>query len=144
MHALDNDGDLSFDMNEPECASATPAPGEPSLDPLTMMVATASNSTTISLTYDPSCASTDNTIVFGPLSQVSTLGYSGETCGILNTGAVTWDYAAAGAPSSCFFLVVANDGTFEGSYGIGNGVERSSHSTNQSCPLPQGLANRCD
>jgi hypothetical protein len=142
--ALDNDGDLSYDMNDPDCASAVAAPGEVSGTGSPMVLVTAHDTQTISFTYFPTCGSTDNTIVFGPLSQVSTHAYSGETCGILNTGSVVWDIDAAGAPDSLFFLVVANDGTFEGSYGLGDGSERPNHASNMVCPFPQGLANRCD
>jgi hypothetical protein len=142
--ALDNDGDLSYDMNDPDCASAVASPGEVSGTGFPMIIATDHDALTISLTYMQACGSTDNTIVFGPLSQVSTYGYSGETCGIGNTGNVVWNFNDAGAPDSLFFLIVANDGTFEGSYGLGRGVERPNHSTNLACPLPQGLANRCD
>jgi hypothetical protein len=144
MLALDNDGDLSYDTADSDCMTVAAAPGETSSDPLVMVLATASDATTISLSYGPACGAMDNTIVFGPLSAVSTHGYNGETCGILNSGLVTWDFAAAGAPESFFFLIAANDGTFEGSYGIGDGTERPNHWANVLCPLPQDLPNRCD
>ena len=144
MLALDNDGDLAYDTADTDCAMIAASPGETSGDLLPMLRATAKTASTISLSYGPACGATDNTIVFGPLSAVSTLGYNGETCGILNSGLATWDFVAAGAPTNAFFLIVANDGSLEGSYGLGEGTERRNHDTNILCPLPQDLPNRCD
>ena len=137
--ALDNDGDLDYDLADADCVTVVGSPGE-----ALGVTTTASDATTISLNYTPACGASDNTIVFGPLSAVSTLGYSGETCGILNSGVVTWDFAAAGAPASFFFLIVGNDGANEGSYGVNVNGERPRHMTNVLCPMPQDLPNRCD
>jgi hypothetical protein len=97
----------------------------------------------ISLTYGVACGSTDNTIVYGPLDQVSTYSYSGEECGVGNSGSFDWAYPTSSG--SLFFLIVANDGSVEGSYGTDiSSVERPGHVGNVLCPLPKSLSNRCD
>ena len=143
---LDNDGDSVYDALDGDCMPVTGSPGETAGDTLPQLLVTASDATTISTTYGTACGVTDNTIVFGPLNDVSTYGYNGETCGFNNSGTVTWDYVAAGGGSSSFFfLIVGSDGAFEGSYGTdSNGLERQRHDTNLSCLLPQDLAGRCD
>jgi len=145
FEGLDNDGDSVYDALDTDCMPVTASPGETAGDTLLQVLVTASTATTISTSYGPACGVTGNTIAFGPLSNVSTYGYSGETCGFDNSGSVTWDYAAAGAPTSLFFLIVGNDGALEGSYGTdSDGTERPRHTTNVSCLLPQNLAGRCD
>ncbi len=142
---LDNDGDSDYDGADADCITVTGAPGETARDPLPMILVTARDATTMSMTYGTACGVTDNTIVFGALNNVSTYGYSGETCAILNSGTVTWDFVAAGTPDSFFFLIVGNDGVLEGSYGTdSDGAERSVHATNVACPLGQDLVDRCD
>jgi hypothetical protein len=92
------------------------------------------------------CIATDNAIVFGPLSDVGVYGYTGASCSVGNAGtAANWDYSAA--PDSFFFLMVANNGSAEGSYGTRTGgMERPSDDllVPPVCSLPRDLANRCD
>jgi hypothetical protein len=45
---------------------------------------------------------------------------------------------------SLFFLVVSNDGTVEGPYGLGNGVERPEDIGGALCPYPQDLSDPCN
>lgn len=144
--ALDNDGDLAYDLADSDCSGVFSSPGEtagPALDPLRVTGHDLQAPPTISLSYGMACSATDNTIVYGPLNQVSTYAYSGEACGLLNSGVFDWDYPAV--PESFFFLVVANDGSREGSYGNNSDAEeRPPHSGNLLCPLPQDILNRCD
>jgi hypothetical protein len=68
----------------------------------------------LSLTYENGCEATENTIHFGPLDAVSTHAWSGSDCAIGTSGAYTQFNPGAG---SYFFVVVAHDGSTEGSYG---------------------------
>jgi hypothetical protein len=144
--ALDNDGDLSYDLADSDCSGVFSSPGEaagPALEALLVTGHDLQDPPTISLSYGMACSATDNTIVYGPLNQVSAHGYSGEACGLLNSGVFDWIYPAA--PDSFFFLIVANDGSKEGSYGTdSDNGERPPHSGNLLCPLPQDLGDRCD
>ena len=142
---LDNDGDGTFDALDPQCTVVTATPGEVSRGGQPQLLVTAHNPVTrqLAISYGPACTTTDNTIYYGPLTAVSTYGYSGQQCVIGNTGAYTWTYPAS--PSAFFFLVVGRDGTNEGSYGKSSaGGERPRYAGNTTCPLPQDLAHRCD
>ena len=75
----------------------------------------------LSLSYTPACDALSHDIVFGPLDQVSSYGWSGSTCGIGNTG----QYSGFNpGPGSYFFVIVGAAGSVEGSYGTnGMGTE---------------------
>jgi hypothetical protein len=99
----------------------------------------------LSILYGIACESVDNTIHFGPLSEfdLATYNYTGRDCGIGNTG--SYEHFAPGS-DSYFFVVVADDGTVEGSYGtsLDPGVaERPADLANPVCPLPQDLVGSC-
>ena len=142
---LDNDGDGTFDAQDPQCTVAGATPGEVSRGGLPQLLVTAHNPVNrqMAISYGPACTSTDNAIYYGPLTSVSTYGYSGQQCAIGNTGAYTWTYPAT--PQAFFFLVVGRNGTNEGSYGKSSaGRERDPYAGNAACPLPQDLAHRCE
>lgn len=142
---LDNDGDGTFDALDSQCSTAGATPGEVSRGGLPQLLVTAHNPVTrlMAISYGPACTSTDNTIYYGPLSTVSTYGYSGQQCAIGNTGAYTWNYPAS--PAAFFFLVAGRNGTNEGPYGQSSaGSERPPYALNAVCPLPQDLAKRCE
>ncbi|RMG44598.1 MAG: hypothetical protein D6718_09740 [Acidobacteria bacterium] len=142
LEGLDNDGDLSYDTADPDCGpSATP--GEVSGGSLAQMTAERLASGAIHITYAPACAATDNVIEYGPLDQVASYAYSGQECAIGNSG--SYDWMPPSSPASLFFVVVANDGSVEGSYGVDSGgAERPEDTSSTLCPFPQDLANRCD
>lgn len=97
----------------------------------------------LSLSYSPACASADHTIVFGALEQVGAYGYSGQVCGVGNSGSIS-DFDPG--EGSFFFLVIGNDGdAVEGSYGTDSGArERPEYHADPGCVLLQDLALRCD
>jgi hypothetical protein len=99
---------------------------------------------TIELSYVLGCETSDNTIEYGPLSAISTLGYSGQECCLGNVGTYPWNYA--GTPDAMFFILVGNNGTNEGSYGVGESGERNEAGVgSQTCSnLARQLTNRCD
>ncbi len=97
----------------------------------------------MSIDYTPACGGADHTIVYGPLESVDEYAYSGQVCGLGNSG----EYAGFDpGTGSYFFLVIANDGLgTEGSYGTGTTVgERPESLTDPGCDLVQSLARPCD
>jgi len=94
----------------------------------------------LSLSYTPGCVSGSHDIYYGPLSQSSTYGWSGSTCGIGNTG----QYAGFNpGPDSYFFVLVGNSNTVEGSYGTDSlGAQRPAAGAAY-CGRMQQLATAC-
>jgi hypothetical protein len=99
----------------------------------------------LSITYGSACEATDNNIFYGPLSQVSTLGWSGEWCSIGTSGSYSGFAPGSG---SFFFLVVGTKGSNEGSYGTnllpGPSVNERSPYEGNGCSTTQDLSNPCD
>ena len=100
----------------------------------------------LAIAYDAACSSSDHHIEFGPLQDVSTLGYSGQECGIGTSGTYGTFNLGSG---SFFFLVVGDDGAgTEGSYGTSlvGGVpdERLEDTADPQCSFVQDLSQRCD
>jgi len=145
---LDNDGDLAFDMLDSDCAGVVESPGETAGQGLALMEITGhdAGARTMDITYGATCAASENTIVYGPLDQLFLYGYTGVECYCGNTESFTWTgYPHPDIVDSFFFLIVANDGVSEGSYGLRTGgIERPWHDWNLVCPMPQELADRCD
>jgi hypothetical protein len=144
----DNDGDGVYDEADTDCGVVVVGPGETSSPDLGLMVVTAHDSETGTLTlrYHPACGTTDHALEFGLLDQVSSYDYTGQLCnlgGAAGDGSATavWSYVN----DSAYFVVVGNDGTIEGSYGLNsNGIERPDDIVNLVCPLNQDVSNRCD
>ncbi len=142
---LDNDGDGTFDEADPDCSLTAPTPGEASGRGLAPLLVTGLDKAlgVMSLGWDPTCQASDNRIVFGALADVAVYGYSGQECAIGNSGTYDWTYPTD--PPSFFFIVVADDGQHEGSYGTdSDGTERPAWGAAVTCPLPQDLTRRCD
>jgi len=141
----DNDGDLIYDMADPDCSAASGSPGEVGKAPNPMLV-TAYNKTSgaVTVSYGAGCAATTNHVEHGLVANVKTYTYAGQVCALGNTGTATFTI-----PGGSFFLVVADNATYEGSYGkrrSAGGVlaERPEDTTSATCQLPQNLATRCD
>ncbi len=120
----------------------TPGPGEaaaPPALPALRVAAYDAASGDMSLTYGVPCGATDHNIFQGPLDLVAGYGWTGAACSIGASGA----YAGFNpGPGSWFFVVVAHDGTREGSYGRdAAGAERPPAHL---CAQRQDVANRCD
>lgn len=100
-----------------------------------------STGTSITCTYtNGGSCTTDNTIYYGPLSSVSSYGYSGSVCNLGTSGTATFDPG----PGNWFWVIVSNNGTKEGSYGKNsNGSERPEAVGIGSCDYPQDLNNTC-
>jgi len=116
---------------------ATGVPGEASHgDNLAEQMHAGYNSGTgrVDMTYTAACDAGDHSIYWGDIAGVSTYGYSGAECSIGIDGAHSFDPGGG----SIFFVVVANDGADEGSYGKdGLDAERP---TTGICAYTQNLA----
>jgi hypothetical protein len=90
-----------------------------------------------SLSFDPAAGSTDHTLHYGPLSAVSSYGYSGSVSGLGATGS-----GSATLPSgSLFWVVVARNNTAEGCYGKSSAGNERPRYTGSS--LPQSANRTC-
>jgi hypothetical protein len=128
------------DVSEPSPAT----PGEAGVGDLPLLVTGYDElSGELALLYGAACEANDHTIHFGPLTRedLATYNYTGRDCGIGSTG--IYEQFAPGV-DSLFFVLVADDGTVEGSYGRDSAlVERAPDLANGSCPLPQDLSAAC-
>jgi len=96
-----------------------------------------------SLAYLQACGATNHNIVFGPLQDVGSYGYTGQVCGIGASGSFS---AFNPGPGSFFFLVVGTDGGGrEGSHGLASGdMERPEDLLDPACSFTKDLTARCD
>ena len=91
----------------------------------------------IDLSYTPACDAKQHTVYSGPLSAVSSYGYTASACTLGSFGVASFIPGSG----NLFFLIVGNDGTHEGSYGAGaGGAERPEATGVGSCHLPRSLA----
>jgi hypothetical protein len=142
-------GDLTCEdaetlSNCPADCTAT-VPGEAGA--VTMLLVTGYDpaSGLVSISFGVPCAAVDHTIQYGELTRANleSYGWAGQECGIGAGG--FYDWATGGTPDSLFFVVVANNGLEEGSFGrSSDGFERLEDSTSATCPMPQNLQYRCD
>ncbi len=97
----------------------------------------------VSFTYQQACGATNHNIVYGPLQDVGSYGYTGQVCGIGTSGSFS---SFDPGPGSFFFLVVGTDGGGrEGSYGLASsGLERPEDLLDPVCVFSQDLTARCD
>ncbi|MDH3784856.1 MAG: hypothetical protein OEV00_05945 [Acidobacteriota bacterium] len=115
--AQGNNGDLATSTTiDITVLGAANAPGESSGPALAQLQVVDYDKGTgeLDLSFDSACGTDDNNLYFGPLSQVSTAGYSGSTCDIGTGGSFSTFNPGAG---SFFFFVVGGNGSDDGSYG---------------------------
>ncbi len=99
----------------------------------------------LSITYGPACSADDAAIEYAELTRANLESYawSGQQCGLGNTGSYEWDVSTA--PASLFFVVVGQTADAEGSYGTdSSGSERDEDAGGAVCPRPQTLTDPCD
>jgi hypothetical protein len=136
--------DLENLANCPADCTAT-VPGEAGGGSWLMVTGFDRASGMMSISYGVPCAAADHTIQYGELSQANLEAYawSGQECGIGMTG--FYDWATGGTPDALFFVVVANNGAEEGSFGQSSyGFERPEDTVPDSCPMPQNLQYCCE
>ncbi|HET9299306.1 MAG TPA: hypothetical protein VFO11_05130, partial [Candidatus Polarisedimenticolaceae bacterium] len=125
--------------------AALAAPGETSGAPLAPLLVTGYDKATgaLQLSYQTGCGTTDNTIYYGPLSQVASYGISGSVCDVGTSGRVQ---TFNPGPGSSFFLIVGNDYPNQGSPGTATnaGAVLNRPTINFSaCGLVQDLTAAC-
>jgi hypothetical protein len=127
-------------------ADCTPTvPGEAGTSAALMVNAFDRATGVMSISYGIPCAAVDHTIQYGELSQANLEAYSwsGQECGIGATGA--YDWPTTGTPDALFFVVVADNGVDEGSYGRSSyGFERAEDAASATCQYHQNLQYACD
>jgi len=120
-------------------------PGEAGAGTLLQVTAFDRASGVMSISFGVPCAAADHTIQYAELSRASleSYGWSGQECD-LGPGGV-YDWPTGGTPDALFFVVVANNGLEEGSYGQSSyGFERPEDATSPSCPAVQNLQYSCE
>lgn len=135
---------LASVFSEPVSSPGEVSPGE------TPMLVTGYDPDTgnITITYEAACGARENVIAFGDLTRfdISEYRYTGRDCAVGNSG--FYEEFNPG-PGSHFFVLVAQDKRFEGSYGqsrdaSGMTQERPPAASNVECWLPQSLGDSCD
>jgi hypothetical protein len=147
LNARWNDADPDSTMAPPfemglASAAVTPVagvPGEAShFDVSSDLMLAGYNGTTgaIDVTYAPACDATDHTIYYGPLESVSTYDYTDAACFLGTSGTTSFDPG----PGNWFFLIVASNGSEEGSYGGDwTATERPEAVGVGACDVPRNL-----
>ena len=86
-------------------AGATRAPGGPSLPAREAdgLLVTALDGPTgeLSIAWNAACGAADHNLVYGPLADVGTYGYTGQVCGVGTSGSLS---GFDPGPGSWFFL----------------------------------------
>ena len=96
------------------CAAAPVADGRNGTQPLRVAKGAGGS---LTVTYDTtSCPASQGqyNLLYGNLASVSTYGFSGSVCGVDADGSYSWSSPPEG---NLFFLVVAENGTMESSWG---------------------------
>jgi len=119
-------------------------PGEPSHQDVkaeAMKVSWNPSTSEVSILYTPACSATGHTIYLGPIASVASYGWSEAVCSTDTSGSL----AFTSAEPSFFFVVVGENGSQEGTYGVDSAlVERPEATGLGACDYPQSLAATCD
>lgn len=106
------------------------------------MKAARGTSGAVTVTYGAACGSSGSTIYAGDLTTLRSTGvkWTQRACGVGTSGATSFTPSAA----SSYFVIVGNDGQFEGSYGrSSSGAERPAAAAGGSCSYQQLLGTSC-
>jgi hypothetical protein len=120
-----------------------PTPGETS-PPADWLLVTGydGGSGEVTVTYTPACQAADHAAFSGPLVSGGAFpGWDGAACDLGTSGTAVFDPGGG----SRYFVLVAQDGAAEGSYGRdGTGAERPEATGVGSCDLPRNLFDACE
>ncbi len=95
----------------------------------------------VAISFTPATGSSDHTVHYGPLADVSTYGYTGTASGLGATGAGT---ATLPAEGSLFWIVTSRKGPTEGCYGKDSaGEERPCAPGVDNCSVAQAVHRDC-
>lgn len=104
------------------------------------VVAREAGSGDLTLSFDPAAGSMDHTLYYGPLSSVSTYGYSGFVSGLGADGSSSVALPAG----SLFWVVAARNNGAEGCYGLDSGgIERPCFPNAAACSVDQAANRTC-
>jgi hypothetical protein len=120
-------------------AAGTPKEASPAGN---LTVVRAAGGPGVTVTFSPACGSTNHTAYAGNLTTLASSGlaWSQRFCGLGVTGTATLDPGGA----ATYFVVVANNGSVEGSYGRSStGAERPAAGAGAGCAFTQQLSGSC-
>jgi hypothetical protein len=91
--------------------------------------------------YAPGCGAVDHVIYWGASPLSEGISWTGAACGLGTTGVASFDPGPVAPGSFIYFVIVAQDGSTEGSYGRNSaGFERPEAWGIGSCDVLQSLA----
>jgi hypothetical protein len=127
------------DAHTGECifALSNPKEASPGGDLLVERLSTS----TVEVTYTPACGATGHTLYSGNLAtlQASGISWTQRHCFIGTSGNAVINPGAG----SVYFVVAANNGSTEGSYGRGSAGERPPAGAGSGCQYTQDLSGSC-
>lgn len=130
----------------PSCdASGGIVPGEAGASPPLVVEGYDDATGLLTFSYGVPCEARGHVIEYGKLERSSLASYlwSGQDCGIDASGSYEWDTRHA-EHEALFFVIVAHNGTEEGSYGRdSSGAERPEDATSTDCQYRQNLDDTC-
>jgi len=119
-------------------------PGEASKSGSPMVVASG-DGTVIDVTYTPANCAADHAIYWGMGPITETLDWSTAACGFGNSGMASIDPGTLAPGHFFYFVVVGNNGDYEGSYGKdSSNIERPEATGISNCEWEQQLFGACD
>lgn len=122
--------------------STAPLPTPKEASPAGNMRATRAGATSVNVTYTAACGATNHTIYAGSLATLRSQGvvWSQRSCSLGTSGSASFTPGSG----NVYFVVVANNGTLEGSYGrASNGTERPAAGAGGACSYTQQLSGTC-
>jgi hypothetical protein len=122
-------------------AAANPKEASPSGHPLRIA---EGSGTSLDITFTAGCGSTDHAVYWTTAPAASPIVWSGSACALGTSGSAHFDPGAVASGGLLGFVVVAQNGSKEGSYGIGSqGVERAEAVGVGVCDRPLDLSGSC-
>jgi hypothetical protein len=114
-------------------------PGQASADE--GMTADRGPGESVTVRYAPACGALDHVIYWGTGPLSGGISWTGAACRLGTSGAASFDPGTVASGSLIYFVVVAQDGSKEGSYGRDSaGTELPEATGIGSCDLPRSLA----
>lgn len=105
----------------------------------TPLLASRGSGTAVEVTYAPAACASDHVVVWGSASGPLTgLVWTGQACALGASGTASFDPGDPAPGTWLYFVLVGNDGVFEGSYGTDSaGEERPEASGLPGCEYPR-------
>jgi hypothetical protein len=99
------------------------------------------SASSVEVDYTPACGATDHTLYTGNLTTLrpSGIAWTERDCALGTSGLAVVNVGTTNA----YFVVVANNGSLEGSYGQGTAGERPAAGPGPGCQYTQDLSGPC-